>query len=397
VTAGRVSFNELAAEAAVNLSAHPQRTGLALLGVVIGTACVIAIVSIGHMAQREAMKIFAATGVNTLVVKSTSTDPTTGAPMALPMQDLNTLLRGRQDIEAVTGLVTGGGPISTQGRPVRGDIAAVDPELQPIAGLLIAQGRALETVDKTSEVALVGPGLADQLAAQGSPPMVGGPLRIGTYVFTIVGVLAPRPAPAFDPSNFDNGVIVPLASTGRVLGAAQVNAAMLQLRPGADVEGVTAWLKRALAGEQGVQVQSARELITTMKAQKMLQARLLAAVGAVSLLVGGVGVMNVMVMSVMERRREIGLRMAVGARPDDIRGMFLVEAAALTAAGGLVGSLLGIGAAFITAQASHWSFSVAAYAIPLGVGIAVVVGVVFGLYPAIKASTLNPIEALRAD
>ena len=124
---------------------------------------------------------------------------------------------------------------------------------------------------------------------------------------------------------------------------------------------------------------------------------MLAAIGGISLLVGGIGVMNVMLMSVMERRREIGLRAAIGATPRDLRAMFVIEAGVLALAGGVAGALLGIVSAWLIARGSGWNFSLALYVLPLGPGVAGMVGLAFGLYPAITASRLDPIEALRAE
>ena len=134
-----------------------------------------------------------------------------------------------------------------------------------------------------------------------------------------------------------------------------------------------------------------------MNEQKAVHSRLLAGIGSISLLVGGIGVMNVMLMSVMERRREIGVRMAVGARRRDIRLMFLLESAMLAVCGGALGAAVGVAVTAVIASVSGWDFAVAWWTLPLGPGVAGLVGVAFGLYPAMAASRLDPIEALRAE
>ena len=396
----RVTLPDLMADALANLAVQPQRTSLALLGVMIGTACVIAMVSIGHMAELEAVKIFSASGVNVLVVQAGTADPRTGAPTPISLEAVSALPKRNPDILAVAPLATGTEPVSAGGEAGHVDVAAAGPELQSLSGLAIISGRPLEPVDADSLVALIGANLAEKLSVPGSVVGVGSKLRVGRYVFNIVGVLAPRSATAFDPSDFGGGVVVPMGSARRVLDNPGIDAAVLRMRPEVDAQAVSAWIIRALQPANStspIQVQSARGLIATLKAQKAVQAHLLAAIGAVSLVVGGIGVMNVMFMSVMERRREIGLRAAIGATPRDIQLMFLVEAIVLTVAGGLAGSLVGVAVAFVVARLSHWTFSLAFYALPLGVGVAVLVGIVFGLYPAIKASRLSPIEALRGD
>ncbi|MBV9509713.1 MAG: ABC transporter permease [Caulobacteraceae bacterium] len=287
-------------------------------------------------------------------------------------------LQGRQPLVlAVTGLVTGSTTVGSLGSTSYADVAAAEPALQPLAGLSIEKGRGLVAADASSQVALIGSGLARRLAGSGLDPSPGSRLQIGDYVFTIVGVLAPRVAPGFDPSDFDIGAIVPRENATRVLSSGKVNAAIVRLDPRADTALVSADLAHSLTPPNGaptIQVQNARDLIQTMKAQQAVVSRLLAAIGAVSLIVGGVGVMNVMVMSVLERRREIGLRAAIGARPGEIRLMFLIEAVVLTGVGGLAGALFGSAVALVTAEVSHWSFSIAIYALPLGVGVAVVLG-----------------------
>ena len=163
---------------------------------------------------------------------------------------------------------------------------------------------------------------------------------------------------------------------------------MGQMQPGADASAVGVEISTALQGgdpSRTVRVESARELITALSAQHAVQTRLLAAIGSISLLVGGIGVMNVMLISMLERRREIGLRSAIGAPPWAIQAAFLIEAAVLSLAGGLLGCGLGVASALVVASRSGWAFHIPLYAVPLSSGIAVAIGVVFGAYPALKA------------
>jgi putative ABC transport system permease protein len=397
--AARIALSDQLVDAAANLALQPQRTALALLGIMIGTACVVALLTIGHMAEREALKIFSAAGVNMLVLQATLAGPNAGGTATLDDRILHQLPQRKPDILAVAGAATGNLPVSLDGPPIPVSVAAVEPDLQALSGLKVKQGRLFMPVEIDSPVALVGADLAQRLSlTRGLGP--GQKIRLGRYIFVVIGVLAPRQASAFDPSDFNGGVVVPLQVGRRILDSPNLNAAVLRLRPGADAKATGAWLTntfQAAMPATAVQVQSARGLIATFKAQKAVQARFLAAIGAVSLLVGGIGVMNVMLMSVMERRREIGLRAAIGAKRRDIQIMFLAEAIVLAVGGGVSGTLLGLVAAYAAALLSHWTFSMALYALPLGCGVAILVGVVFGLYPAVRASKLKPIEALRSE
>jgi putative ABC transport system permease protein len=226
----------------------------------------------------------------------------------------------------------------------------------------------------------------------------GGRVRIKDYVYTVVGVLAPMPYTAFDPTNFNDAVQIPLTGGGRFMPTDQPETVLMRMRPDADVKAAGVRISAALANPTStLQVISARDLIDGMNAQKAIHTRLLTAIGAISLLVGGIGVMNVMLMGVMERRREIGLRAAIGATPRDLQMMFLIEAAVLAFVGGVAGLLFGLAAAFVVAQVSGWVFSLPLYVLLLGPGMAALVGITFGFYPALKASRLDPIEALRAE
>jgi len=179
-----------------------------------------------------------------------------------------------------------------------------------------------------------------------------------------------------------------------------VNASIIRLRSGTGDDTVMNDVREDLSSRNEhlhVELQSARELVRILTEQKTVHAQLMASIGGLSLLVGGIGIMNVMLMGVVERRREIGIRMAVGARPRDVWRMFLIEAITLAILGGILGVVAGVFASFIVAQISHWTFSLAYYSLPLGTVVAASIGVIFGVFPAVQASRLNPIDALRDE
>lgn len=388
-------LREIALEAFENLRAQGQRSLLALLGILIGTASIVAMLAIGRMAQLETLKLFKDMGVDMVQLHAM---PAAGGIGALDRRTVEDLPAHASSVIAAAPLTTDRATVVAGATSADLGVTAVTAALRPLMGLRIAQGRFIAPADDAALVAVIGPGAARTLSAPGAPVAVGARIRIDDYLYTVVGVLGPRPPTALDPTDFEDAVMIPLGGAGRILSAPAPSTAMVRLRPGSDVQLEGARVARLLANPSAtIQTISAQDIIRTANAQKAIHGRLLTAIGAISLLVGGIGVMNVMLMGVMERRREIGLRAAIGASPRDVQAMFLVEAAALAFVGGVAGLLFGVLAAFAVAAASHWSFSLPLYALPLGPGVAALVGLAFGLYPAVKASRLDPIEALRAE
>ena len=390
-----VPLGEGVAEALGNLQDQRQRSVLALLGILIGTASIVAMLTIGHMAQRETLKMFKHLGVDILQIHAIPTGLGAGqvdraAVEALSLSDPAVL--------AAAPLTSGRAAVTANG--LGGDMGVVPSTaaLPELTGMRLASGRFLGPLDDGGLVAVVGAETARKLSLPGAPLVPGGQVRIKDYLYTVVGVLAPMPYTAFDPTNFNDAVQIPLSGAGRFTPSSQPDTVLIRMRPDADVKAAGRRVSAALANPTArLQVISARDLIDGMNAQKAIHTRLLTAIGAISLLVGGIGVMNVMLMGVMERRREIGLRAAIGATPRDLQLMFLIEAVVLAFVGGLAGLAFGLAAAFVAAKASGWDFAPPLYVIGLGPGMAALVGVTFGFYPALKASRLDPIEALRAE
>jgi putative ABC transport system permease protein len=378
-----------------NLMALRQRSALALIGIVVGTAAVVAMLSIGRMAAEQALKPFLAMGVDLLSVQATSPDS------QLQSLDLATVLdlpRQAPGVQAATAYRVGQQRTDIDPLSPPPAILAALPNLADIAGLKLEAGRFLSESDAEALVAVLGAAVAHPSDGRRGAVSLGDQVRAGGYLYRVVGVLRPTPHNGLAPTDFDRSVLIPLASARRSLDGPDPTGALVRMSATADEKMVADAVSAALTrGSDRIILRNARDAVAALKAQKSANTRLLAALAGISLLVGGLGIMNVMLMSMMERRQEIGLRAAVGATPRDIQLMFLAEALVLAAAGGLLGSVLGAGIAYLAAVLSHWPFRLAIYAIPLGVAVAITVGVLFGLYPAIKAANLDPIEALRAE
>lgn len=383
------------AEAWTNLRAQGRRSALALLGILIGTASIIAMLNSGHMAQRESLKLFAKLGVDMLQIQAV---PAGDAPVALSRAAIAALPAADPDVLEVIALATGRAMARAGAASADVAIFAPEPALVRAAGLVAARGRLFGAAEDCALSAVLGADAARALSGPAAAVGPGSMVLLGDYGFTVVGVLAPVRPETLDPVNYNMAAMIPPRCARRVIPGGGPNALLVRLQSGTDSKAAGARISARLTPREGtLTVLDAQSILATMQAQKAVHSRMLIAIGAVSLLVGGVGVMNVMLMTVMERQREIGLRAATGASPGALRLLFLTEAVLLSMAGGLVGSLLGAGISYAIARGSGWDFDLAPWTLALGPAVAGGMGLVFGLYPAIMAARLNPIDALRAD
>lgn len=391
-------------EALRSLQSAKQRTALALVGIVIGIGSVIAMVSVGAIAQQESLRQFQELGTDVLTLeKEFVADDAPRAAKAsgfrLPL--VMELPNAVPAIVQVSPYTQGGGSEAVyHGKPLdQANLMGVTETFLSMNKLRLEEGRALSDLDTHSRFAVVGNHIAAQMRQRSTGPLPGQQLRMGDHVFTVVGTLANAPPAGmrrFDP----NTAILVHASTALRLPGVEIALVNARVRAGlgnaAAATQVQAFFARQPAAPL-VRVSSPEELIAQMEKQMQMYTLLLGAIGSISLVVGGVGVMNVMLVSVSERRREIGIRRALGAKRGDIRGQFLIESVILSLMGGLLGVLLGEAAAWVVCQVANWQFMVSAGAIALGVGVSTAVGVFFGLYPAGQAAQLDPIVALRAS
>ncbi|CRM68076.1 Macrolide export ATP-binding/permease protein MacB [Pseudomonas sp. 24 E 13] len=392
------SLSQLLHEAFISLRTLGKRSVLALLGIVIGSSSVVALINIGHNAAVDAAMIFKDMGTDTLVVQFP------------PKGSANVPMRTRLDLGAVRQTVPGiahigalslfSGPIVFHGRTANANFVGSTPDVQAAMRLAVREGRFLSAFDANQTYAVIGDQVAQALGVPGEPLKTGDRVRINDYLFLIIGILQNQPRAMLMPVQANESLFIPAEGMRRIFANPQINNLIIRARPGQDMERVARDAAAALQPqltEHNVDITVPQQMIDGMTRQSRTFAYLLLALGAISLVGGGVGVMNVMLMNVSERRREIGIRMALGARQRDIRNLFLLEAVTLTAVGALCGAVLGMSAAWFYAWLSGWVFSLAVAALPLGVGSTLLVGLFFGIYPAVSASRLQPVEALRDE
>ena len=392
------SLSQLLHEAFVSLRTLGKRSVLALLGIVIGSSSVVALINIGHNAAVDAAMIFKDMGTDTLVAQFPPKG-NSSAPMRASL-DLEAVRASVPGIAHIGALSVFGGPIVFHGRTANANLVGTTADIKDAMRLVVRDGRFLSPFDASETYAVIGDQLAQALGMPGDPLKPGDRIRINDYLFLVVGILHNQARAMLMPVQANESLFIPAEGMRRIYPTPQIGNVIIRATPGQDMERIardaSSALKRQLT-DHDVDIQVPQQMIDGMTRQSRTFAYLLLALGAISLVGGGVGVMNVMLMNVSERRREIGIRMALGARQRDIRNLFLLEAVTLTAVGALCGAVLGMGAAWLYAWLSGWAFALAAAALPLGVGSTLLVGLFFGIYPAVSASRLQPVEALRDE
>ncbi|MHC8305635.1 ABC transporter permease [Pseudomonas sp. PB3P13] len=389
---------ELMHEVIASLRTLGKRSVIALVGIAIGSSSVIAMINIGSNATQDAAKIFQDMGVDMMVARLHDKPRVTAvAPLTL---DTVKLQQTMPNLLLVAPTLQRGGSVVFNGHSVAADLIGATPDLAGVMGLTLRAGRFLSEFDQSETHVVVGHSLAKTLETTGGALRVGDRLRIGDYLYTVIGVLRERPASMLIQIRANDSLFFPLQGMRRIDGSASIDSIMIRTaanQPMSEVARNLTGALKVLMPTSNVNVFVPQQLIDGVSRQHRTFSYLLAALGGISLVGGGGGVMNVMLMNVSERRREIGIRMALGARRRDIRNLFLLEAFTLSALGALGGGVLGITFAFIYARFSGWTFFLAPAALPLGIISTLGVGVFCGLYPAVLASRLQPVEALRDD
>ena len=381
--------------AASSLFAARQRSLLALIGIVIGVGSVIAMISIGIIVRDESLRHFQDLGTDILALRIGRAAPRIAA---LVTPDDAFGLAALPTVAAAAPFLSSPGRIPLAGRDVVDvTIVGATAALPRLDKLRLAAGRHISDLDRFQHFCVVGADVAAAMRAAGFTRIVGETVRVGDKVLTVVGVLArvPRGMRRYDP---DSSVIIPISTARRLFPQPHIRNFTARMSPGVHHVRAAAEVEdyfRRKSRDLEVRVRSAEQLIEQMHKQMRLFALLLGSLGSISLLVGGIGVMNVMLVAVAERRSEIGIRRALGARRADIQAQFLIESVVLSLAGGVVGVVAGIGATYGICAYAGWAFELLMSPIVLGMAVAGGSGVFFGLYPAWQAARLDPVAALR--
>jgi macrolide transport system ATP-binding/permease protein len=396
-------------QAARALLANKVRSGLSMLGILIGVAAVIAMLALGEGAKTSIETRLASMGSNLLVLRPAARQVQgvlleAGAVTRLQLEDAEAIRESVPGISKVAPSITGRAQVVFGNRNWNTQIVGTTPSYTAIRAAVPVVGRFFDDqeVEKRSRVAVLGLTLVRELFAGANP--IGEFVKINKVSFQVIGILPEKGATVW--RDQDDLIVIPVSTAmRRLLGQDYVDSIDIEVASSEEMESAQEGVKELLvrrhrlppSRQDAFDIRNMAEIQAALSETSRTMSWLLASIAAISLLVGGIGIMNIMLVSVTERTREIGLRKAVGARRRDILAQFLIEALAVSLTGGLVGIVLGWITTLLMSNLAGWTAEISGEAVLLAFFFAAAVGIVFGLWPARKASLLNPIDAIRYE
>jgi len=408
-----MSFVNLLRIALRAIKRNKLRAFLTMLGIIIGVAAVITMMSIGQGSKQSIQQTFSSMGANMITVMPYNNMPMPGgvrmgaaSVQSLTLSDVEKI---KAEVTEISAISPG---VSSSGQAIRGasnwptSLQGVSPDYLTIRKLSIGSGSNFteEQIKTSAKVCLIGQTVVDNLFKQGEDP-VGQIIRFGKIPFQVIGVLEPKGQNTFGQDQ-DDIIIAPYTTVmKRILASIYIQniyaSAVSEALSDAASTHIIDVLRQNHRLREGVEndfdVRTQAELIKTLGSTSDMMTSLLTAVAGISLVIGGIGIMNIMYVSVTERTREIGLRLSIGARGRDILWQFLTEAVMISITGGVFGVLIGIAASLVISNAVHWPVIISESSIVISFIVCVITGIFFGYYPALKAAALDPIEALRYE
>jgi len=407
-----MELDEIIKESLSTLGLNKLRTGLAVLGIIIGIGSVIALISLGQSGQKSVENQIESLGANLLTVmpggvSSGAVRGAAGGGTTLTVADakaiesstqITTIMSVSPELQRRAQVVAGRNNTNTQ-------IYGVYPQYAQIRKINTTSGIFLTERDLTSmsKVAVLGPAVVTDLFGEGANP-VGESIRVNGQMLRVIGVVESKGGSGF--ANRDDIIYVPLTTAQKQLfGVDYVSSIAVEAKSqdvmtqAQDQIGYLLLERHNLSDPANADfsIFSQSDILSTASQITTTFTMILGGIAAISLLVGGIGIMNIMLVTVTERTREIGLRKALGAKKKVIIAQFLVEAIILTVTGGLIGMMVGIGISWVLSRVMSLPFAVSALSIALAIGVSGATGIIFGWYPARKAAGLQPIEALRYE
>jgi putative ABC transport system permease protein len=406
-----MTTNDILHETYGALTANKVRTGLTMLGIIIGISSVIALVAIGNGAQSSIQSSIQSIGSNLIIVTPGATRTfggpaqARGSAQTLTLADGNAIQSQVANVGSIAFDVTAREQVVAGGNNANISITGTTPSYTTVRNVQVADGNFFtdDDVASSNKVAVIGPTVVTDLFPDGSEP-VGQQIRISGGIYTIIGVTVAKGGSG--PASSDENIYIPYTTAQHYLSGNQYLSEIdVSAASAADTTQVQNDITTLLLAQHNITDPTKADFSTLNQADIIATASsvtgtftvLLGAVAGISLLVGGIGIMNMMLTTVTERTREIGLRKAIGAKRSDINAQFLIESIMLTFTGGVIGVILGWAISFTVTKLGIIQSTVTISSILLAFGVSAFIGVVFGYYPARRASNLNPIEALRYE
>jgi len=407
-----MELTELFLESLGTLTLNKMRTGLATLGIIIGIGSVITLVSLGQASQKSVQNQIQALGSNLLTVmpgaqRTEGVRSATGSITSLTYDDAKSILASQQ----ITTVKNVSPEYSRRAQVVAGrnntntQILGVTPAYAEVRKVNVSSGSFISQhdVDGLTKVTVLGPQVVSDLFGEGANP-IGETIRINGQSFRIIGITTSKGGTGFQ--NQDDMVIVPLTTAQKIIfGATNITSISLEAKSenvmtqAQDEVGYFLLARHRLSdpSQADFSILSQNDILSTASSVTSTFTALLSGIAAISLIVGGIGIMNIMLVTVTERTREIGLRKALGAKKKVITTQFLLESVILIGVGGILGMIFGVLASLIISHFLNLPFAISPFSVALAIGVSGVIGIVFGWYPANKAADLQPIEALRYE